>query len=32
PEGASLTRIDNSGRLDEAGAAFVRAVQRVALD
>ncbi|CAG9227782.1 Ribose 1,5-bisphosphate phosphokinase PhnN [Paraburkholderia tropica] len=32
PAGASFTRIDNSGRLDEAGTAFVRAVQRVALD
>ncbi|WP_213301151.1 phosphonate metabolism protein/1,5-bisphosphokinase (PRPP-forming) PhnN [Paraburkholderia sacchari] len=30
PAGASLTHIDNSGRLEDAGLAFVEAVQRVA--
>jgi ribose 1,5-bisphosphokinase len=30
PAGASFTQIDNSGRLEDAGAAFVEAVQRVA--
>jgi ribose 1,5-bisphosphokinase len=30
PEGASFTQIDNSGRLEDAGAAFVEAVQRAA--
>jgi len=30
PPGASLVRIDNSGRLEDAGAAFVEVVRRVA--
>lgn len=30
PPGATLANIDNSGRLDEAGRAFVEVVQRVA--
>lgn len=30
PTGASLARIDNSGRLDEAGEAFIEVVRRVA--
>lgn len=32
PPGASLTRIDNSSRLEDAGAAFVEAVLRVAAE
>ncbi|NIE68382.1 phosphonate metabolism protein/1,5-bisphosphokinase (PRPP-forming) PhnN [Burkholderia sp. Ax-1719] len=31
PEGATFVQIDNSGRIEDAGAAFVAAVQRVAL-
>lgn len=30
PPGASFTRIDNSGRLEEAGEAFIEVVRRVA--
>ncbi|WP_321957323.1 phosphonate metabolism protein/1,5-bisphosphokinase (PRPP-forming) PhnN [Paraburkholderia bannensis] len=31
PEGATFVQIDNSGRIEDAGAAFVAAVQRVVL-